>query len=243
MPKTYALPSAVALALLVLTGGCSREQRDWRSAQAADTIEAYTQFVQRHPDSEHAAQARARLAQLGEERDWTRASARDTIEAYRSFLRQHPDSKWAQEARIRLESFELAANERPLAPAAASRADAKVTGSADAAPVTAAAPPPSSATTAASTNASQRNALAAQYGIQLGAFSSESNARREWERLSGRFPAQLGGLTPRIVEARTASGRVFRLQASVTDEARARALCSALKSRSQDCVVVLPGEH
>ncbi|MFO7277690.1 MAG: SPOR domain-containing protein [Pseudomonadota bacterium] len=212
MPRTFALPSTVTLALLVLVGGCSREQRDWRSAQAADTIEAYTLFVQRHPDSEHAAQARARLAQLGEERDWIRASERNTVEAYRSFLRQHPDGRWAQEARIRLESHQLAENERSLSPAPAA--------------------------------ASQRGEPAASYyGIQLGAFSSEPNARREWERLSGRFPAQLGSLTPRIVEARTASGRVFRLQADVADESRARALCSALKSQSQGCVVVLPGER
>ena len=46
--------------LLSLLAGCSREQQDWRSAEAADTIEAYGHFIQRHPESELATQARTR---------------------------------------------------------------------------------------------------------------------------------------------------------------------------------------
>src|SRR3979490_2245781 len=54
---------AVALitVLALLAAGCSREQQDWRSAEAADTSEAYGGFVEQHPDSELAVQARARL--------------------------------------------------------------------------------------------------------------------------------------------------------------------------------------
>jgi hypothetical protein len=86
---------------------CSGERRDWRSAEAADTVEAYGQFIERHPESERAEQARARLVQLAEEREWQRASTANTPESYRAFLAQHPNGKWAGEARIRLESFAL----------------------------------------------------------------------------------------------------------------------------------------
>jgi hypothetical protein len=86
---------------------CSGERRDWRSAEAADTVEAYDQFIERHPESERAEQARARLAQLSEEREWQRASSANTPASYRAFLAQHPNGKWAGEARIRLESFAL----------------------------------------------------------------------------------------------------------------------------------------
>jgi hypothetical protein len=93
---------------------CSGERRDWRSAEAADTVEAYDQFIERHPESELAEQARARLAQLTEEREWQRASTANTPESYRAFLAQHPNGKWAGEARIRLESFALGpASETP----------------------------------------------------------------------------------------------------------------------------------
>src|SRR5256885_12283889 len=63
----------------------SRSQ-DWRSAEAADTSEAYAGFVEQHPDSELTAQARARLAQLAEERDWAQAGKLARSEEHTSAL-------------------------------------------------------------------------------------------------------------------------------------------------------------
>ena len=94
-------------AVLLLAAGCSREQQDWRSAEGADTSEAFAHFLEQHPDSELANQARLRIAQLGEESDWRRTDGIATIEAYRQFLAQHPNGKWAEEARIRIEGFSL----------------------------------------------------------------------------------------------------------------------------------------
>src|SRR5258708_35388909 len=70
---TFGAGGVALITVLALLAGCSREQQDWRSAEAADTSEAYGGFVEQHPDSELAVQARARLAQLAEERDWTQA--------------------------------------------------------------------------------------------------------------------------------------------------------------------------
>jgi cell division septation protein DedD len=78
------------------------------------------------------------------------------------------------------------------------------------------------------------------FGVQLGAFSSEDKATNEWRLLTGRFGDVLGGLSPHVVSASTASGPLYRLQAHVADEASARAICDALKKRSQACVPVLP---
>src|SRR4051794_454741 len=99
--------TAIGICLLLVTAGCSREQQDWRSAEAADSIDSYGQFIQRHPDSELVTQARARVAQLGEDRDWQRAGSADTVDAYREFIAQHPNGKWSQEAHIRIENFSL----------------------------------------------------------------------------------------------------------------------------------------
>src|SRR3984893_18551590 len=98
---------AIGVCLLLLAAGCSREQQDWRSAEASDTIEGYGQFIQRHPESELATQARTRVTQLGEDRDWQHAGSADTVDAYRDFIAQHPNGKWAQEAHIRIENFSL----------------------------------------------------------------------------------------------------------------------------------------
>ena len=98
---------ALIVVLAALMASCSREQQDWRSAEAADTSEAYGRFVEQHPDSELAARARERLAQLEEERDWADAGRVASVDAYRQFLARHPGGKWSEEARIRIEAFSL----------------------------------------------------------------------------------------------------------------------------------------
>jgi len=308
--------AAIGVCLLLLAG-CSREQQDWRSAEAADSIEAYDQFIQRHPESELATQARTRVAQLGEDRDWQHAGSADNVDAYRQFITQHPNGKWTQEARIRIENFSLGEQQgnggnvggagaaasagvaataapdaaagsgsaRPggagahtAAVAAGAAADGPrhrdglaVPGEAAvpagqmsasssahvaraASPTSAAATAPGPATparpTASATGATPNPAAAptsipapihsGAYGVQLGAFGSEAAANMEWHLLTGRFGPELQGLTEHVVMAETASGRIYRLQAVVGEESRARAICDSLRKSSQACVAVLP---
>jgi len=235
---------ALTVTLLCVIAACSREQQDWRSAEGADTIEAYGQFLERHPDSELATQARARLAQLSEDRDWQRAESADSAEGYRHFLAQHPSGKWAQEARIRLENFSLGPAP-PKVPSMSAAATPALTASAAAAPAVAPPPAPPVATeirpSAARASATRlAGSSPGGYGVQLGAFSSEAGATNEWHQLTTRFGSELHGLSPLVVSADTPAGHLFRLQAQVADEAHARAICESLRKRSQACVPVLP---
>lgn len=246
---------ALITVLGLLAVGCSREQQDWRSAEAADTREAYGRFLEQHPDSELAAHARTRIAQIAEERDWVEAGTVASADAYRAFLAQHPNGRWSEEARIRIEAFSLGSAPR-LAPSTSAQpggaaqgpsgvralqlatATAPPTVHESAAPVvrlTRAEPPP-----AAPARVSAARPAGNSYGVQLGAFGSEASADREWRRLQGRFGAQLGGLSPRIIAAGNTSGPLYRLQAPAAGEAQARALCDSLRERSQPCVPVLP---
>src|ERR1700680_1991427 len=95
---------AIILGTLALAG-CNRESADWKPATAADTAEAYQQFLQQHPKSANAVQAQTRMQQIADDRDWQAAAAADTRDAYEQFIAQHADSKWAQEARIRIENY------------------------------------------------------------------------------------------------------------------------------------------
>jgi cell division septation protein DedD len=252
------------LVALLCLPACSREQQDWRSAEAADTAEGYGQFLERHPESELATQARTRVAQLSEDREWQRAGSADTADAYRQFLAQHPNGKWAQEARIRIENFSLGGPEAGEAspvgsPRSGSAEPASTVGPprsedgpavapaatrlASATSQTTRTEQPSGAVPAASSAAQLTSAAPAPvmgYGVQLGAFSSEGAATHEWQQLTGRFGTELRGLSPHVVTANTATGHIFRLQAQVTDESRARAICDSLKKQSQPCVPVLP---
>jgi len=230
---------------------CSREQQDWRSAEGADTMEAYGQFLERHPESELATQARARVAQLSEDRDWQRAGSAETAAAYRQFLAQHPNGKWAQEARIRIENFALggppsgeSAATGPAMSSPAMPTPAPAARSPEAAVAESAVSSAKASTTPVEQSQSPPPASSAlpasAFGVQLGAFSSEAGATKEWEKLTTRFHSELQGLSPHIVSANTASGRLYRLQADVADEARARAICDSLKHNLQPCVPVIP---
>ncbi|HYM28408.1 MAG TPA: SPOR domain-containing protein [Steroidobacteraceae bacterium] len=265
------------VALITLLGiacaACSREQQDWRSAESADTTEAYGRFLEQHTDSELATQARERIAQLAEQRDWQHAGALGTMDAYREFLAHHPSGHWSEEARIRIEAFALGSAPR-IAPQTAAEAAVAPTGvralqlatGVVAAPPSAAGviQPAAAAAPAAAGELAQPGEAAmpadgrlaaappepppvegagvpdGSYGVQLGAFGSPASAGREWQRLHERFGAELGGLSPRIVQASTGSGQLYRLQVAAAGEAQARALCDSLKEQSQSCVPVLP---
>lgn len=233
---------AILLAVTIAIGassGCSQRQQDWEAARAANTAEAYEQFVKSYPDGEFAAQARARATDLHELSAWRDAVADNTLEAYREFVRRYPDGRMSDDARIRIESFALNAS----TPAAA-------VPPAESPPVTMPAPGPGAA---ASAPAASRQSLVTPaaapspapatgaYRIQLGAFAGgEKQAMAEWRRLEREHPRLLTGLTPSIRLATTTSGHLYRLQAGTTDEARARAICARLKAAGQACVVVLP---
>ena len=273
-----AMTLASVLALTALAG-CSREKIDWKSAEAADTVEGYDHFLERHPDGELAPQARARVAQLNEDRDWKKASAADTADAYRQFLAQHDSGKWSEEARIRVENFSLDGTGtgpgKPgveAAPAVAATVPAAATPAPTHGPKEAQMPPtaprpaaadvskpaaePKSAAAAKPTPEPKRVAAATppaataapaaaptspgQFGIQLGAFHSQDAALKNWKQLQTRYGSDLHGLFAHAVPVKQTSGGLFRLQAPVGEESRARAICASLAKQSQPCVVVLP---
>lgn len=237
------LRMTVFVTCIAVLAACSRERQDWKSAQAADTIESYGSFLAKHGDSALATQAEARIKQLGEERDWQDAATVDTLEAYQAYLRQHPESKWSQEARIRIENFALAgtapaAGTPSSAPPAPSTAPAP--GAVDSAPSVAAVAPPDSAPVAAPAPKVSAPGLRIEYGVQLGAFSTEAKARAEWQRISGQFASVLGGLAPVVSPVKSGAGSLYRLRASTASESAARGICESLRAQGQPCVVVLP---
>jgi cell division septation protein DedD len=212
MRFTYRAAGPITAAVvLTLLAGCSRTQEDWRAAQQAGTPQAYEVFVERHSDSELAGVARRRIAQLTEAAAWQQAARVNTAAAYQDYLAKYPNGSWSQDARIRMESKSLAAAQ-PVAAAG----PASVPSSPQPPP-----PPPVAPTNSA---------------VQLGAFSSEANAREAWRQLSSRFRSQLAGLTSDIFPV-TVSGRtLYRLEARVTSQSAAQRLCRQLQQHSQGCL-------
>jgi cell division protein FtsN len=245
---------AVVLAL----SGCSRQQSDWQKTRETNTTDAYEQFLKKYPSGEFTAQAQARVKELYEERDWQKARDADTPEAYQAFLKQYPEGKWTEEARIRVENFTLAqapsgtgaaspGNSPPGTDSgAAAQGAAPGANSADNAPPASPAPkvarPPAPAATPQPTPpVAASPPPKGSYGVQLGAFKSGAEAaNKRWADLQKEYPALLAGLSSKVVPKKTTGGNLYRLQATGLTEKHAREVCSALKAKSEACVVIPP---
>ena len=246
--------------LVLAFSGCSRQQSDWQKTRETNTADAYEQFLKKYPSGEFTAQAQARAKELYEERDWQKARDADTPEAYQAFLKQYPEGKWTEEARIRVENFTLAqapsgsaalppAGTEPGAAAASPTPGTDATENAASAPPPPSPPPPppppppSAAATQPRKAASKSTVKASSgpYRVQLGAFKSGAEAAKErWAHLQQDYPTLLAGLSSKVVPKKTASGNLYRLQAIGLTEKHAREVCSALKAKSQPCIVVPP---
>ena len=249
---------SLALAL----SGCSRQQSDWQKTRETNTADAYEQFLKKYPSGEFTAQAQARVKELYEERDWQKARDADTPEAYQAFLKQYPEGKWTEEARIRVENFTLAqapsgSGAPPAAGEAGTPASAAVPESAPPAapPKPAKTPAPASPPAAGAVarnpapvappaaasppKAASSSKAGGRYAVQLGAFKSGPKAAmNRWTHLQQQYPTVLAGLSSKV--KKTADGHLYRLQATGLTEKHARDVCSALKSKSQPCIVVPP---
>jgi hypothetical protein len=237
-------PRVVSLVLLCLLAGCS-DLQDWQSAQRADTLEAYQSFVEGHPESQYVTVAERRIRELTEDRDWRIANERDSAESYRSFINAHPRGRWASEAKVRLQNFLATPGvigpaavepvEAPAPPAMLPPAplDEQLLPSASSLPSATVSPP-----------AAAPEPVPVTHRIQLGAFSSRELALEAWRAARERHES-LQGLVAQVVEVpstvNSPTTRVFRLQAGVASEARAREICAALSAARQACVYVLPG--
>jgi cell division septation protein DedD len=219
------------------------EDRDWQRASTADTAVAYKLFLSQHEKGKWAEEARIRIENFSLDANPAPAGAFSS-DAQPAAMRT------AADAASSLGAAQSAVQREPATRSAGAPVEraAPVSASQPSTPAPAAQGPsakPAAAhtsTAAAAPAAGSGNARSSGpgFGIQLGAFSSQSAALAEWKRLQGRFGSELHGLPARAVPVQTASGRLFRLQAPVGEEARARGICAALEKKSQPCVIVLP---
>jgi hypothetical protein len=230
------------LALLALTA-CT-DRREWRTAQAADTLESYEGYLAANPAGEYVPLAQRRLIELKEQRDWRVATEIDTADAYRAFIDAHPKGKWVREARIRIQNFLL----DPMPPAVEDLRPPQAPDGGDdplfvapptAAPV-AAAVPAAPTVPAAPVAAAVTLPPAVSHRIQLGAFSTREQALAEWSQARARH-RELLGLVPSITPIDPVDERsMWRLQSGVASEVQAREICRVLAAAQQPCVYAPP---
>ena len=228
------------LALLAITA-CT-DRREWRTAQAADTLESYEGYLAANPAGEYVPLAQRRLTELKEQRDWRIATELDTADAYRAFIDAHPKGKWVREARIRIQNFLLdpmpPAVEDLRPPQAPDGGDDPLFDAPAASPP--AAPPPAAPLPQATPAATATLPPAVSHRIQLGAFSTREQALAEWSQARARH-RELLGLVPSITPTDPVDGRtMWRLQSGVASQVQAREICRVLAAAQQPCVYAPP---
>ena len=228
------------LALLAITA-CT-DRREWRTAQAADTLESYEGYLAANPAGEYVPLAQRRLIELKEQRDWRVATEIDTADAYRAFIDAHPKGKWVREARIRIQNFLL----DPMPPAVEDLRPPQAPDGDDdplfVAPPTVAPPTvaPPTVAPAAPVAAAVTLPPAVSHRIQLGAFSTREQALAEWSQARARH-RELLGLVPSITPTDPVDERsMWRLQSGVASEVQAREICRVLAAVQQPCVYAPP---
>ena len=81
----------------------------------------------------------------------------------------------------------------------------------------------------------------AAWRIQLVSLKSQTNAESTWTRLQQANSDLLDNLNLHVQSARLSKGTFYRVQAGpLADRATAASLCKSLKTRSQDCLIVVP---
>ena len=94
------------MSIVILFAGCDRSEKDWESATSEDTISAYEQFLEVHPEGQYTEEARSRLESLKrEEHLWQKAESQNTVFAIDKYLETYPQGKFVEKAHSKMKDY------------------------------------------------------------------------------------------------------------------------------------------
>jgi ankyrin repeat protein/outer membrane protein assembly factor BamD (BamD/ComL family) len=103
--KTSSFKFMLTIVILIGLFGCATTKRDWQEANRQGTIEAFEKFLQKHPSTEQANDARRLLPEMRADEDWSQVKVTNTIDAYEEFISKYPRSKHIKQAGNAMESL------------------------------------------------------------------------------------------------------------------------------------------
>lgn len=101
----------LTVVVVAFAAGCASMQSRWETAESADTIAAYENFIEAYPEGDRADRARVRRDELREEKDWKEAESERTAAAYEEFRKKYPRGRHVREADARLAMISGAGND------------------------------------------------------------------------------------------------------------------------------------
>ena len=99
----YMLFTSALIAVNLLLTSCNNPDRDFKKAEAANTEQAYNEFIRKHPKSPMVIQAKAHI----EKNAFEDAHKVASVEAYEGFLKRFSSGVLAQHAKAEMEALEF----------------------------------------------------------------------------------------------------------------------------------------
>jgi hypothetical protein len=200
---------------------CSSSQQDWTQATTQNTVAAYQAYLGKHPDSEHAAEARERMGKLADEQAWSQADSANTLQAFQGYLQQQANGAHVAEARDK-----ISIAERKAAWDAAQSAG------------TAAAYQGFLAKYSQGAEADQARAKLVElngYTVQLASIHSAAEANKVRDRLKQKYGTVLHDV---VVVPPSGTDKSNSVRSAPMSEEEAKSACQTLKKSHQSCEVI-----
>jgi len=199
---------------------CSSAQSDWQQSTLRNTVSAYREFLQRHPNTPQSVEARHHLQSLLDEEAWTWAQRVNTVQSYQGYVQERPSGVHSVQAKDN-----IAANERTTAWLAASSTDT---------PESLQAFLQKYSEGPEADKAKARLAQLTGFKVQLAKFHSEQQAEETRDKLQGKYGDVLGS----VVIVTGAGANLHVLQSTTMGQGEANNACAKLKRDHLTCEVI-----
>ncbi|MBC8414770.1 HEAT repeat domain-containing protein [bacterium] len=102
--KSNAAQYVSLIALIFIVSGCATmsSPSPYKKAQAANTVEAYEEYIEKNPDRFETDLMRSKLASMKDRDDYFRARAINSNMAYQEFIDTHEESEYTDKAKAML---------------------------------------------------------------------------------------------------------------------------------------------
>lgn len=202
---------------------CGSTREDWNKASAQNTLAAYQDFLNQHPNSDLATQAQSRIHALQDGQAWAHAQYANTAEAFQQYLNRNPNGIHAAESRERISALERAdawkiAEADGKAPALQAFLQNYPTGA-----------------EADHARAQLEQLKAEAYRVQVAAFRATKDADRARVQLQARYRKVLHDV---VVVPPAAPEKLTTIRSAPMTLKEAEFACGTLRKEHQHCEVV-----
>ena len=219
-----ALRPVVLITLAAMLAACSSSESDWKKADAQNTVAAYQDFLQQHPNDAHAAQATQRIQSLQDDQTWADAQKANTTDSLQQYLQQYPSGTHATDAKTLIAGLERAAAWKVAQTANTESALQDFIQKYNQGPEVDLAK-------------AQLEKLTA-YRVQLATFRSQKEAEKSLAGLQSRAASEVHDL---VVVPPSGADKLYRIDSGPMTEENAKSTCEKLKKAHQHCEAVNTG--